>query len=146
MRTFTEIKISYKPSLKENPVVRSSADALKVLKEFYSPETISLQESFIVLYLNQQNKVIGGQRLSSGGITGTVADIRLVFGTALKAAATGLILSHNHPSGALVPSKRDISLTEQMKKAGELLDVKLLDHLILGTEDEFISLSDQGYL
>ena len=146
MKTVTEIQISYKPSLKENPVVRNSADALKVLKEFYPPETISLQESFIVLYLNQQNKVIGGQRLSTGGITGTVADTRLVLATALKAAATGVILSHNHPSGALVPSRRDISLTEQMKKAGEILDIKLLDHIIIGHESEFLSMADNGDL
>lgn len=146
MKTVTEIQISYKPSLKENPLVRSSADALKVLKEFYPPETISLQESFIVLYLNQQNKVIGGQRLSTGGITGTVADTRLVFATALKAAATGVILSHNHPSGALVPSRRDISLTEQMKKAGEILDIKLLDHIIIGHQNEFLSMADDGHI
>jgi len=146
MKTVTEIQISYKPSLKENPVVRSSADALKVLKEFYPPETISLQESFIVLYLNQQNKVIGGQKLSTGGITGTIADTRLVFGTALKAAATSIILSHNHPSGALVASTRDISLTEQIKKAGVLLDIKLLDHIIIGHENEFLSMADNGDL
>jgi DNA repair protein RadC len=146
MKTVTEIQISYKPSLKENPVVRSSADALKVLKEFYLPETISLQESFIVLYLNQQNKVLGGQRLSTGGITGTVADTRLVFGTALKAAATAIILSHNHPSGALVPSTRDRNLTEQIKKAGDLLDIKLLDHIIIGHESEFLSMADNGDL
>jgi len=146
MKTVTEIQISYKPSLKENPVVRSSADALQVLKEFYPPQTISLQESFIVLYLNQQNKVLGGQRLSTGGITGTVADTRLVFGTALKAAATAIILSHNHPSGALVPSTRDRNLTEQIKKAGDLLDIKLLDHIIIGHENEFLSMADNGEL
>ena len=121
MKTVTEIQISYKPSLKENPVVRSSADALKILKEFYSSETISLQESFIVLYLNQQNKVIGGQRLSTGGITGTVADTKL-------------------------PSRRDLILTEQMKKAGEILDVRLLDHIIIGHENEFLSMADNGDL
>jgi DNA repair protein RadC len=146
MKTVTEIQISYKPSLKENPVVRSSADALKVLKEFYPPETISLQESFIVLYLNQQNKVIGCQKLSTGGITGTVADTRLVFGTALKAAATAIILSHNHPSGALVPSTKDKNLTEQIKKAGDLLDIKLLDHIIIGHENEFLSMADDGII
>jgi DNA repair protein RadC len=146
MRRVTEIRVTYKPSVKDNPVIKSSADALHVLKEFYKPETMSLQESFVVLYLNQQNKVLGGKIHSTGGITGTVADSRLVFGTALKAAATAIILSHNHPSGALVPSKRDISLTEQMKKAGDLLDIKVLDHIIIGHQDEFISLADQGYL
>ena len=64
----------------------------------------------------------------------------------LKAAATGVILSHNHPSGALVPSRRDLILTEQMKKAGEILDVRLLDHIIIGHENEFLSMADNGDL
>jgi DNA repair protein RadC len=88
--------------------------------------------------------VLGVIHLSSGGITGTVADIRLIFGTALKAAASGIIISHNHPSGNLKVSDRDKNTTANIRDAGDMLDIKLLDHIIVGHDGQYFSFSDEG--
>ncbi|KRD07552.1 hypothetical protein ASE21_18895 [Flavobacterium sp. Root901] len=100
-------------------------------------------EEFWVLFLNNSNKVISKSQLSKGGITGTVVDVRLVFKLALENGATGLILCHNHPSGNLNPSDADMQITKKMKTAGEILDVKVLDHLII-TETKYYSFVDEG--
>jgi DNA repair protein RadC len=98
------------------------------------------------MFMNRANRVIGINKLSFGGITGTVADIRLILGIALKTASTGIILSHNHPSGNLKPSFQDEQLTQKIKQAAELMDIKLLDHLIIGTNNEYISMADDGFI
>lgn len=100
-------------------------------------------EEFWVLFLNNSNKVISKSQLSKGGIAGTVVDIRLVFKLALENGATGLILCHNHPSGNLKPSDADKQITKKIKTAGEILDVKILDHLII-TETKYYSFVDEG--
>jgi DNA repair protein RadC len=102
-------------------------------------------EEFWVLYLNNSNKVISKSQLSKGGITGTVVDVRLVFKTALEMGATSVILCHNHPSGALKASDADKQITKKLKVAGESLDIKVLDHLIV-TENNYFSFSDEGIL
>ena len=99
-------------------------------------------EEFWVLYLNSTNRVIHKARLFSGGITHTTVDVRLLFKTALEQGAIALILVHNHPSGNITPSKEDIELTQRVKTAGEMLDIKLLDHVIV-TEKEYLSLLDE---
>jgi len=102
-------------------------------------------EEFWVIYLNNSNKVISKAQLSKGGITGTLVDIRLVFKTALEIGATGIILSHNHPSGTLVASEADRQITRKLKTAGENLDIKVLDHVII-TETGYYSFADEGIL
>jgi len=102
-------------------------------------------EEFWVIYLNNSNKVTGKWQLSKGGITGTVVDVRLVFKTALETGATGIILCHNHPSGILVASDADRQITKRIKAAGESLDIKVLDHLIV-TEKGYFSFVDEGIL
>jgi DNA repair protein RadC len=139
-----EIELVYKPSISNKPVINSSLDAYNVLIEFYPKDTMLLQEHFLVAYLNRFNRVLGVMHLSSGGITGTVADIRLIFGTALKAASSGIIISHNHPSGNLKASNGDIAVTNKIRAAGEMLDIKLLDHIIVGQEGQYLSFSDEG--
>ena len=99
-------------------------------------------EEFWVLYLNSTNRVIHKARLFSGGITHTTVDVRLLFKTALEQGAIALILVHNHPSGSTTPSKEDIELTQRVKTAGEMLDIKLLDHVIV-TEKEYLSFLDE---
>ena len=99
-------------------------------------------EEFWVLYLNSTNRVIHKARLFSGGITHTTVDVRLLFKTALEQGAIALILVHNHPSGSTTPSKEDIELTQRVKTAGDMLDIKLLDHVIV-TEKEYLSLLDE---
>jgi len=100
-------------------------------------------EEFWVLFLNNSNKVISKTQLSKGGISGTIVDVRLVFKLALETGATGLILCHNHPSGGLTPSEADKQITKKLKLAGESLDVKVLDHLII-TETKYYSFADEG--
>lgn len=102
-------------------------------------------EEFWIIYLNNSNKVILKNQSSKGGITGTLVDVRLVLKNALKVGATGLILVHNHPSGALKPSKADKQITSKLKAAAESLDIKVLDHLIV-TENAYFSFADEAIL
>jgi len=102
-------------------------------------------EEFWIVYLNNSNKVISKTQLSKGGITGTVVDIRLVFKMALEYGATSIVLCHNHPSGSLKPSDADIQITQKLKRAGESLEIAILDHVIV-TETGYFSFVDQGIL
>ncbi|TNJ43778.1 DNA repair protein RadC [Tamlana fucoidanivorans] len=102
-------------------------------------------EEFWIIYMNNSNKVLQKQQLSKGGITGTLVDVRLVLKTALEVGATGLILSHNHPSGTLKPSEADKQITQKLKVAAKSLDIVVLDHLIV-TEKTYFSFADEGVL
>ena len=102
-------------------------------------------EEFWIIYLNNSNKVVSKSQLSKGGITGTLVDVRLVFKNAIEIGAIGIILVHNHPSGALQPSEADKQITRKLKLAGESLDIKILDHLIV-TETNYFSFADEGIL
>ncbi len=139
-----EIELIYRPSISDKPIINSPLDAYNAIIEFYPKDTIQLQEHFLVAYLNRFNRVLGVLLHSSGGLTGTIADVRLIFGTALKAAASGIVISHNHPSGQLKPSAKDKEITARIRDAGDLLDIKLLDHIIVGLEGKYLSFSDEG--
>ncbi len=102
-------------------------------------------EEFWILLLNRANKVIAKKQLSQGGITGTVADSRLIFRQAIDLLATSIILCHNHPSGNLKPSQADIALTRRLVKAGKLLEITVLDHLIV-TNGGYYSFADEGMM
>ena len=141
-----EIKVSYQEKLLtlQSEKIKSSQDASMLLFEHWDKNTIGLYESFKILLLNNSNKVKGIYELSSGGITGTVVDIRLLFAVVLKSISVGIILAHNHPSGNLKPSELDKTLTHKIKNASEYLDIKLLDHLILTPDGSYFSFSDNG--
>lgn len=100
-------------------------------------------EEFWIIYMNNSNKVISKSQLSKGGITGTLVDVRIVFKTALEMGATALILCHNHPSGTTIPSDADKQITRKLKLAGDSLEIKVLDHLIV-TETSYFSFADEG--
>ena len=100
-------------------------------------------EEFWVLFLNNSNKVIHKAQISKGGITGTVVDSRIIFKTGFENNATSIILTHNHPSGKLLPSEADIQITKKLKVAGQQLDISVLDHVII-TETSFYSFNDHG--
>ncbi|MDD4645001.1 MAG: DNA repair protein RadC [Bacteroidales bacterium] len=120
------------PAIK--PKIRCSQDAWKLLEGSLS----DLQhEEFWILLLNRSNQIIDQIRISQGGISGTVTDVRLILNAAVEKLASGIILAHNHPSGNLSPSDADLKITKKIKEAASMLDLSLLDHLIL---------SDQGYL
>lgn len=105
----------------------------------------SPHEEFWVLYLNKANKILTKQRISVGGVDGTVADVKIIFQKALELLASSVILCHNHPSGSLKPSKADIVLTKKIKQASEFLEISLLDHLIV-SESGYYSFADEGEL
>ncbi len=102
-------------------------------------------EEFWVLYLNRRNKIIGKERISSGGLSSTTVEVKFIIKNALDRLATSIILIHNHPSGNLTPSKSDIELTNKIKNASNLLDITTFDHIIISHEGYF-SFADKGFL
>ncbi len=102
-------------------------------------------EEFWMVYLNNSNRVIQTFQLSKGGITGTLVDVRLALKNALEWGATGIVLTHNHPSGTLHPSEADKQITRKLKTAAESLDIKIIDHVII-TDHAYFSFSDQKIL
>jgi DNA repair protein RadC len=145
--TISEIEIRYNPKIPtlRKAQIKSSNDAYRQFMILLDEHIMNIKEESAVLFLNRGNRVIGGYKISSGGITSTVMDIRIILGTALKCLATGIIIAHTHPSGELKPSKSDIDLTEQLKQACKLMEITLLDHLII-TSESYYSFEDEGLL
>ncbi|MDN3666183.1 DNA repair protein RadC [Algibacter miyuki] len=130
----------------EEALEKMKITSSKSVFELMQPEIGELEhEEFWIIYLNNSNKVIQKNQLSKGGITGTLVDVRLVLKTALEVGAVGLILAHNHPSGALNPSEADKNITQKLKIAAQSLDIKVLDHLII-TEKAYFSFADENVL
>ena len=148
MGCVSEIKISYKNRVTSSNLTKISAssDVAKILFETWDNDTIQLHESFKIILLNNSNIVKGIYEISSGGITGTLVDIRIIFAVVLKSLSSAIILAHNHPSGNLKPSDADKRLTSKIKQASELLDIKLLDHLIITPSQEYFSFADDGII
>lgn len=143
----SEISIKYTPLAPDMPTIICSIDAYVLFLDFYPQDTIGIQEKVFAMYLNRANRVIGIFPVSTGGITGTVADIRLILSVALKCGATGIIISHNHPSGSLKPSRMDKELTIKLKDAGCIMDIALQDHIIVVPEEGmYFSFADEGEL
>jgi DNA repair protein RadC len=142
-----EIQLSYKSKVKASlrPKISSSKDAEKILRETWDSDKLELVEQFKILLVNRAHKVLGIFEVSQGGIAGTVADPKIIFVSALKAAACGIILAHNHPSGNLNASQADIDLTKKLKEAGRFLEIQILDHIII-TSEKYFSFADEGLL
>jgi len=143
-----EIELIYKSKVKasQRPTVTTSQDAFRLFKQNWDENKIEFIEQFKVLFLNRSNKVLAIFELSTGGVTGTVADPKLVFAAALKLNACNIILCHNHPSGSLKPSQADEALTRKIKEAGRYLDLPVIDHLIISGENNYYSFADEGLL
>lgn len=141
----SEIRVSYSNKNKEQTKIVSSELAYKIVLSCWDKSIIELQEEFKVLLLNRANKVLGIYSVSKGGVSGTLVDPKLIFSVSLKCNASGLILVHNHPSGNFNPSECDKQLTQKLIKAGNFLDIKILDHLII-TPDAYFSFADEGIL
>ncbi len=122
------------------PQIRSSEDVFTLLDPLVSDLP---HEEFWVLYLNRANKVISRYKLSQGGISGTVTDIRLILKKGIELLASGIILCHNHPSGNINPSESDIRITSKLKEAGSIMDISLLDHIIVAGKS-YYSFADNG--
>jgi DNA repair protein RadC len=143
----SEIELVYKPRLKpsERPVIKSPVDCYNLMIKTWDMETIELKEQLKVIYLNRCLRVLGILEVSSGTLVQTSVDVRLIFGTALKANAASIILVHNHPSGNLKASKPDIDSTAVVKSVGEFHQVPLIDHLII-TREGYLSMAEEGLL
>ena len=126
----SEIKVSYKQQIPApfRQKISCSKDAAKLLFEYWDHNTIALHESFNVLLLNRNNRVKGIYELSKGGITGTLVDIRILFGVVIKTLSVGIILTHNHPSGTLKASETDKQITNKVKMAAEIFELQQLSH------------------
>lgn len=124
------------------PLIRQSTDIFN----YIYPELADLpHEEFYVIYTNKANKVLGHQRLSAGGLTGTVVDIKMILKMGIELLASGIIAAHNHPSGNLRPSQADIDITKKIKEACRVMEIYLLDHIIVG-DKSYYSFADSGEL
>ncbi|MEQ1587906.1 MAG: JAB domain-containing protein [Cyclobacteriaceae bacterium] len=143
----SEITLSYRLHVKPSqlPKITRSQEAYNLFLNSWDADKIEFIEQFKVMLLNRANKVLGVLEVSSGGVSGTVADPKIIFVAALKANACGIIVAHNHPSGNLKPSESDVAITRKLKEGGKLLEISLLDHVILTTEGHF-SFADEGLL
>ena len=149
LNNVSEIDIVYKKKVtckaSERPLIGSSNDAYKVCMHYWNPDKIELLEEFKVLFLSRANRVLQIFPVSQGGITGTVADPRLILAGAIRVATRAMILVHNHPSGSLKPSRADGELTLKIKEAAKFFDMKVLDHLVISSEG-YYSFADEGLL
>src|SRR5690606_22036141 len=136
-------KSKVKPS--QRPKITSSKEAYEILLENWDEDQLEFVEQFKVLLLNRASKVLGIYEVSTGGVSSTVADPKLIFAAAIKGNASAMILAHNHPSGQLKPSDADINLTKKLKDGGKYLEISVLDHLIV-TSEGYYSFADEGLL
>lgn len=142
-----EVQLVYRTNVlpSQRPSITHTHDAYELLLRHWDRDKILLFEEFKVLYLNRSNRVLAMINLSSGGLSGTVADPRIILVTCLKLNATAMIISHNHPGGSLRPSAADTSITHTIKQAATLLDICLMDHIIL-TVDGYFSFAEEGLI
>lgn len=125
--------------------IKSSKDSSEYFRQVFDSSTIDVREEFLVIYLNRANNTVGWFRVGVGGLASVVVDIRIVFKMAFECNATCMIVAHNHPSGNLKPSQHDINITKKLSEAGKLLEITVVDHLIL-TSDNYYSFADEGLI
>ena len=137
-----EIEISYsRNNITDNTRISCSRDADQVFRRIFP--SLQHREYFYMLCLDRASQVLGYYQVSVGGLNGTIADIRIIFQTALKANASAIVIAHCHPSGNTQPSQADIALTKKIKEAGVILNINLLDHLVI-TSEEYLSFEDDN--
>ena len=142
-----EVELVYKTKVKasERPIIKSSKDCYETFLKVWDANKMEMQEEFKVLFVNRANRVTGVYEVSSGGITGTVADPRLILAAAIKALCVSIVLGHNHPSGNIKPSLADEQLTAKIKTVASYHDISVLDHIIV-TSESYYSFADEGLL
>lgn len=142
-----EVQIVYRNKIpyQHRIQIRSSATAYEILLASWDQNRLELIEQFKILLLDQQNNCLAISEIATGGTSACLADPKVIFATALKTRAAGIILAHNHPSGNLQPSEADKALTRKLKDGGRLLDIAILDHLIV-TPRNYRSFADDGLM
>ena len=146
MNRIAEITVNYSTYIKKDDrhKITSSREAETHFRAVWSDSMEHIEEMYLML-LNRSNEVLGYTKISMGGINATLCDPKVIFQVALKGNASGILLAHNHPSGALKPSEQDIRLTKKIKEGAGLLDMGFLDHIILSKEGCF-SFADDGLI
>ena len=141
----SEVELTYKNNVPYNQrqKISNSQGAYEILTNLFPENTMDYRETFIVLYLNRANQVLGYSVISQGGTSNTTVDIKMVIQTALLANASCIMLAHNHPSGNLRPSSDDNRITNRIIEAARLFDITVLDHLII-TNESYYSFTDNG--
>ena len=142
-----EVEIIYRNKIpyQDRIQITQSTTAYEVLRQAFDANRIELVEQFKILLLDQKNNCLCLSDISTGGMASRIADPKIIFATALKAKAVGIILAPNHPSGNLQPSSADLTLTRKLVEGGKLLDINVLDHLII-TSHNYTSLADAGLM
>lgn len=140
-----EIQLRKVPTYFKKCKIKSSGDGEEYIKQFFH-EDIEIYESFFILLLNRGSNTIGYAKISQGGVAGTVVDCKLIAKYAIESLASSVILAHNHPSGNIQPSQCDITMTKKIKLGLELLDIKVLDHIILTPDEGYYSFADEGMI
>jgi DNA repair protein RadC len=125
--------------------MKTSADAAKFFRTIFNADTIQWTEECAMITLNRANEVVSVDKISSGGTAGVIVDAKVVFTIALNAVGHSIILAHNHPSGNLKPSTEDIEMTRKLRNGGDILDIRVLDHIIL-SDTGYLSMADEGYI
>jgi DNA repair protein RadC len=138
-----EITLKYKTGNYKKTKISTSLDAFQVLLELYDDDTVDYKETAYALFLNKANNTIGWMKISEGGTSATIIDQKIIFATALKCNASGIILSHNHPSGQLIASDEDRKMTERIVSIGFILGIEVLDHVIV-CRSGYYSMNDEG--
>lgn len=141
----SEVELTYKNNVPYNQrqKISNSQGAYEILTNLFPENTMDYRETFIVLYLNRANQVLGYSVISQGGTSNTTVDIKMVIQTALLANASCIMLAHNHPSGNVQPSSDDNKITKRIIEAARLFDITVLDHIII-TNESYYSFTDNG--
>ena len=141
----SEVELTYKNNVPYNQrqKISNSQGAYEILTNLFPENTMDYRETFIVLYLNRANQVLGYSVISQGGTSNTTVDIKMVIQTALLANASCIMLAHNHPSGNLRPSSDDNRITNRIIEAARLFDITVLDHIVI-TNESYYSFTDNG--
>lgn len=148
VQKYVNVKLIYtteKVRISELPRIANCNESANYFRQFYTDSEILLRETFYFMALNKSNRVLAVIKLSDGGISGTLCDIRLIMIHLINLCASGVIICHNHPSGNLSPSKCDITIAKKLKESCNLMDIELLDSIIL-TEDSYFSMVSEGLI
>ncbi|MCT4664679.1 MAG: DNA repair protein [Flavobacteriales bacterium] len=142
------IHLRFEPPEEETqaPILNQADSCFEYLKMIWDVDTLYLQEAFYIVFLKSNLQVIGYHQLCIGGLDYCNPDMRIAFGMALKTGATAMLLAHNHPSGIQKVSKEDKKLTQKFLYIGSLLGIRIIDHIILCSEQQYVSFEDLGYM
>ena len=140
-----QITLKLKKGEELNCQIKCSQDCADLMRKIWDCDSLPIYESVICIFLNRQNRTLGWYKVSQGGLTGSLIDVRLILSIALSCLATGIVIAHNHPSGGLQPSDADKDITKRLRDSANIMDISVIDHIIL-TETGHYSFSDENTL